>query len=160
MKTVMAMVECPRGINHKLDYDLHEKRFTLSKILPAGLTFPFDFGFITDTKGEDGDPLDIVIISEITGFPGCMIECRIIGSLAAEQTERDGKTMRNDRYLGIPVVSQLYSEIEELKQLPEAMLNQLEAFFQNYNEQAGKKFRVIKRLNAKKAYTIMEKARF
>jgi inorganic pyrophosphatase len=159
MTTVMAMVECPRGINHKLDFDAREKRFTLSKILPAGLTFPFDFGFITDTKGEDGDPLDIVIISEITGFPGCMIECRVIGVLAAEQTERDGKTVRNDRYLGIPVVSQLYSEIKELAQLPEAVLNELEEFFKNYNKQAGKKFRVIERLDAKKAYLIMEKAR-
>ena len=159
MKTIMTIVECPRGINYKLDYDHNEKRFTLSKILPAGLTFPFDFGFIIDTRGEDGDPLDIVIISEITGFPGCMIECRLIGSLAAEQTERDGKTMRNDRFLGIPVVSQLYSEIKNLGLLPEAILNQLEAFFKNYNEQAGKEFRVVERLNAKKAYSIMGKAR-
>jgi inorganic pyrophosphatase len=159
MKAVLAMVECPRGINHKLDYDLREKRFKLSKILPAGMTFPFDFGFITGTKGGDGDPLDIVIVSEITGFPGCMIECRIIGSLAAEQTERDGQMMRNDRYLGVPEVSQLYSEVAELGQLPEVILNQLEAFFQNYNEQAGKKFKVIERQDAKKAYQVITRAR-
>jgi inorganic pyrophosphatase len=100
MKTVMAMVECPgastiNSVTTRMKNALH-----LSKILPAGLTFPFDFGFITDTKGEDGDPLDMIIVSEITGFPGCVIECRLIGSLAAEHTERDGKTIRNDR---IPV---------------------------------------------------------
>lgn len=101
----------------------------------------------------------MIIVSEITGFPGCMIECRIIGSLAAEQTERDGKTTRNDRYIGIPVVSQLYPEIKELDQLPEAILNQLEAFFQNYNKQAGKEFRVVGRLNAKKAHSNIKKSK-
>ena len=81
-----------------------------------------------------------------------MIECRIVGSLAALQTERDGKTMRNDRYIGIPVVSQLFSEVKDLPDLAEAILNQLEAFFSNYNEQAGKDFKVLERNNAESAY--------
>ena len=160
MKSVTAMVECPRGINHKLEYDAEERRFKLSKILPAGLTFPFDFGFITDTKGEDGDPLDIIIVSEITSYPGTMIECRIVGSLAALQTERDGKTMRNDRYIGIPVVSQLFSEVKNLPDLAEAIINQLEAFFRNYNEQAGKAFKVLERNNAESAYQTIKRQRF
>jgi len=160
MKSVTAMVECPRGINHKLEYDPEERRFKLSKILPAGLTFPFDFGFITDTKGEDGDPLDIIIVSEITSYPGTMIECRIVGSLAALQTERDGKTMRNDRYIGIPVVSQLFSEVKNLPDLAEAIINQLEAFFRNYNEQAGKAFKVLERNNAESAYQTIKRQRF
>ena len=160
MKPVTAMVECPRGINHKLEYDPEERRFKLSKILPAGLTFPFDFGFITDTRGEDGDPLDIIIVSEITSYPGTMIECRIVGSLAALQTERDGKTMRNDRYIGIPVVSQLFSEVKDLPDLAEAIINQLEAFFRNYNDQAGKRFEVLERKNAAEAYHLLKRQRF
>ena len=156
MRTVTAMVESPKGINHKLEFDAEEKRFTLTKILPAGLTFPFDFGFITDTRGEDGDPLDIVIVSEITSYPGTMIECRIVGSLAALQTERNGKTMRNDRYIGIPVVSQLFSEVKDIADLAEAIINQLEAFFRNYNEQAGKVFKVLERKDAQTAYLLMK----
>ncbi|WP_428331717.1 inorganic diphosphatase [Mucilaginibacter sp.] len=160
MKLVTAMVECPRGINHKLEYNPEEKHFRLSKILPAGLTFPFDFGFITDTRGEDGDPLDIIVVSEITSFPGIMIECRIVGSLAALQTERDGKTMRNDRYIGIPVVSQLFSNVRDISDLTEAILNQMEAFFSNYNEQAGKTFKVLERKNAAAAYEDIKRQRF
>jgi len=156
----MAMVECPKGINHKLEFDPEEKRFKLTKILPAGLTFPFDFGFITDTRGEDGDPLDIIIVSEITSFPGTIMECRIIGSMAAQQTERDGKSMRNDRYIGIPVVSQLFSEICDIKDLAEAILNQLEAFFRNYNEQAGKAFKVLERKSATAAYHTIKHQRY
>jgi inorganic pyrophosphatase len=61
---ITAMVECPKGFNQKFDYDPVENRFRLSKILPAGLVFPFDFGMIPGTKGADGDPLDIIVISE------------------------------------------------------------------------------------------------
>ena len=154
-KTVTAMVESPKGFNQKFEYAPRERRFRLSKILPGGLVFPFDFGMIPGTKGEDGDPLDVIVISEVTTFPGCMIDCRIIGAFQAEQTERDGKTMRNDRFLGIPVVSQLFPEVSELAQLPESILNQLEHFFKNYNEQAGKEFRVITRLSATEALQLI-----
>jgi inorganic pyrophosphatase len=154
-KTVTAMVESPKGFNQKFDYNPKENRFGLSKILPAGMVFPFDFGMIPGTRGEDGDPLDIIVLSESATFPGCLVDCRIIGALQAEQTERDGKTMRNDRFIGVPGVAQLFSEIHTLKELPEAILNQLEAFFKNYNEQAGKTFKVIKRLSAAEAAKLL-----
>jgi inorganic pyrophosphatase len=154
---VIAMVESPKGFNQKFDYDPKVQHFRLNKILPAGLVFPFDFGMIPDTEGEDGDPLDIIVISESATFPGCLIDCRLVGALQAEQTERNGETMRNDRFIGIPGVSQLFSEITTLEQLPEAILNQLESFFKNYNEQAGKAFKVTARLNAKQAGILLNK---
>lgn len=154
-KTITVMVESPKGFNQKFEYEPDERRFRLSKTLPAGLVFPFDFGMIPGTKGEDGDPLDVIVISEAATFPGCMIDCRIIGAFQAEQTERDGKTMRNDRFIGIPVVSQLFPQVNELEQLPDNILNQLEHFFKNYNQQAGKEFRVVARLPAAEALPLI-----
>jgi inorganic pyrophosphatase len=154
-KTIAAMVESPKGFNQKFEFEPEERRFRLSKILPAGLVFPFDFGMIPGTKGADGDPLDVIIVSENATFPGCMIDCRIIGAFQAEQTERDGKKMRNDRFVAIPVVSQLFPEVNELAQLPQSILNQLEHFFKNYNEQAGKEFRVTRRLSAAEALPLI-----
>jgi inorganic pyrophosphatase len=153
--TVTAMVESPKGFNQKFDYDPKEERFRLNKILPLGLVFPFDFGMIPGTQGEDGDPLDMIIIAESATFPGCLIDCRIIGAFQAEQTERDGRKMRNDRFLGVPVISQLFPDVDEMEQLPENILNQLEHFFRNYNEQAGKQFQVIRRLNAAEAQALL-----
>jgi inorganic pyrophosphatase len=150
-KTVIAMTECPKGYNQKFDYDPETKSFRLSKILPAGLVFPFDFGMIPGTKGEDGDPLDIIVISESGTFPGCLIDCRIIGALKARQTERNGDTMRNDRLIGIPEVSNLFADIKTLADLPAKTIDELEAFFENYNEQAGKEFKVTARLTARQA---------
>jgi inorganic pyrophosphatase len=152
---ITAMVESPKGFCLKFDYDAKAQRFRLSKTLPYGLVFPFDFGMIPGTKGADGDPLDIIVISESATFPGCLIDCRLIGALQAEQTERDGETMRNDRLLGAPLVSQQFSEVNDLTDLPDNIINQLEHFFKNYNEQAGKEFRVISRLNAKEAVTLL-----
>ena len=151
MKTITAIIECPKGINHKLSYDQKERSFKLSKILPAGMVFPYDFGMLPGTKGQDGDPLDIIILSEIIGFPGLEVDCRIVGALQCEQTEKDGETMRNDRYLGVAQRTSVYANIKDMPDLPKDMLNQLEAFFKNYNKQAGKKFRVIKQLNSKQA---------
>lgn len=154
-ETVTALVECPKGFNQKFDFDPTAQRFRLSKILPAGLVFPFDFGMIPGTRGEDGDPLDIIILEENPTFPGCLVECRIIGALQAEQTERDGTAMRNDRFIGIPIVSQLFPQVKELKEVPDNILNQLEHFFKNYNEQAGKQFKVTARLSAAQANKLL-----
>jgi inorganic pyrophosphatase len=151
MKQVTALVESPRGFNQKFDYDPEDERFKLSKLLPVGMVFPFDFGMIPGTKGQDGDPLDIIIVAESGTFPGCMVDCRVIGALQAEQTERDGKTVRNDRFIGVSGVSQQFAIANSINDLPESTLNELEAFFKNYNEQAGKQFRVIARLDAEAA---------
>jgi inorganic pyrophosphatase len=157
LKTVIAIIESPKGSGYKYDYEPKIKRFKLKKILPAGLVFPFDFGFIPDTKGEDGDPLDIIVISELASFPGCAMDCRIIGAIKAEQTEKNGETLRNDRFLGVPEVSHLFTDINDLKQLPEGIMMQVENFFKNYNQQAGKKFNVLERLNANQAAKIIFK---
>lgn len=156
MEPVTIVIETAKGSNHKYDYDPELKRFKLKKILPAGLVFPFDFGFIPDTKGEDGDPLDVVVVSEIIGFPGCVMDCRIIGAITVNQTERDGSTMRNDRYFAVPTVSQLFSEVRSIHHLPEAILNQVEHFFKNYNDQAGKKLEVLERIDAEEAYEMIK----
>lgn len=154
-KIVTAMVESPKGMNQKFDFDPQESRFRLNKVLPAGLVFPFDFGMIPGTKGEDGDPLDIIIVAENGTFPGCLIDCRLIGALKAEQTERDGKTMRNDRLIGVPDASQQFADIGTLEDLPDAVINQLEHFFRNYNAQAGKEFKVTGRLNSVQAAKLL-----
>src|SRR4249919_3535745 len=131
MQTLTCVVETPKGSAEKYDYDKKTRWFKLSKMMPAGMVFPFDFGFIPNTKGEDGDPLDIIMISELKSFPGCMMDCRIIGAITANQTEK-GKTVRNDRFIAIPEVSYLFKDVQSLEDIPEAVLEQIEKFFINY----------------------------
>ena len=155
MQTITAVVETPKGSAQKYDYDPDNKGFKLKKIMPAGMVFPFDFGFIPHTLGEDGDPLDIIIISEFQSFPGCIMDCRIIGGITAEQTEK-GKTIRNDRFISVPEASQMFAHVKEIKDIPRDVINQLETFFINYNELEGKKFKPLKRLNAQQALKLIK----
>ncbi|MDQ8051618.1 MAG: inorganic diphosphatase [Pedobacter sp.] len=159
MPAINVIIETPKGSAQKFNLDLKTGYFKLKKIMPTGLVFPYDFGFIEGTVGEDGDPLDVIVISEFETFPGCSIECRIIGAIKAKQRERDGDEMRNDRYIGIPIVSRQYEAIKDLKDFPKKILGELEAFFANYNAQAGKRFSPLERINAKKASAMLRKAK-
>ncbi len=155
MKTLTAIVETPKGSAQKYNYVPERNWFKLKKMLPEGMVFPFDFGFIPDTKGGDGDPLDIVIISELKSFPGCVMDCRIIGAITAEQTEK-GKTVRNDRFLAIPEASLLFVNTRSIEDLPKELIDHLENFFINYNEIEGRKFKPLKRINTDKAFRMIK----
>ena len=157
MDTIPVIIETPKGSAFKYTYQPEKHLFKLTKVLPAGMTFPFDFGLIPDTKGEDGDPLDIIVIAEFESFAGCIMDCRVIGGIKAEQTEHDGKTLRNDRFIGIPVVSALFAEINSTEDLPKKIIDQLEAFFKNYNELSGKEFKSLGSMSPDEAYALIKK---
>ncbi len=150
-----VIIETPRGSSEKYDYDEKNKSFFLKKKLPAGMCFPHDFGFIPGTKGEDGDPLDAMVIAEFKTFTGCHISCRLIGAIEAEQTEKD-KTVRNDRFFFIPEASLLYKHIASMDDLPSSYVEELIAFFINYNKQEGKEFKPLKILTPEKASKLLE----
>jgi inorganic pyrophosphatase len=157
--SITAIVETPKSQGLKFDFDPLLGCMKLNKIMPAGLVFPFDFGYIPGTTGGDGDPIDVLLISEIPTFPGCAIDCRIIGGIKANQQERDGEKMRNDRIIAIPEVSVQYASVMTLNELPSSLMEQVIAFFENYNAQAGKIFSPVKKLTRVQACNIIEKAR-
>ena len=159
MESIIAIVETSKGQGLKYDYDPILGCLKLNKIMPAGLVFPFDFGYIPGTTGGDGDPVDVMIISEMPTVPGCAIDCRVIGAIQASQQERDGTKMRNDRIIAVPEISLQYAGVKEIKDLPEALILQLETFFENYNKQAGKHFKPLKRLTARQAINTIKIAR-
>src|SRR5579864_9067070 len=113
--TCRAIIETPKGSRNKFDYDPDSNLFMLGGLLPEGMMFPFDFGFIPSTLGEDGDPLDIMVLMDAPAHVGCLIEVRIIGVINAEQTQA-GKTQTNDRLLGVAVHSY---DLENLKSIAE-----------------------------------------
>jgi inorganic pyrophosphatase len=78
---VYVVVETPRGSAAKLEFDPDLQLFTLSKSLILGLSYPYDWGFIPSTKGEDGDPIDALVLHDAATTPGLVLKCKIIGVL-------------------------------------------------------------------------------
>src|SRR6266446_6232042 len=111
--TCRAIIETPKGCRNKFDYDRDSGLFMLGGLLPEGMMFPFDFGFIPSTLGEDGDPLDILVLMDAPAHVGCLIEVRIIGIIEAEQSE-NGKTESNDRLLGVALHSYDHEDLETI----------------------------------------------
>ena len=139
-----VIIETPKGSNRKFDFEPGQGIFMLSKIMPAGLVFPFDFGFLPGTLGEDGDPLDVMVVSEFETFTGCALECRIIGVLKASQRELNGDEMENDRIIAVPEISNLYKSTSTITDLDRELITEIEHFFIGYNRLAGKEFKVKK----------------
>jgi len=136
---VNVVVETPRGSRNKYKFDEEEELYALSGVLPAGMGFPYDFGFIPSTRGEDGDPLDVLLLMDEPTFCGCLVPSRLIGVIEAEQSE-DGETVRNDRLLAVAVKSVLYRNVETIGQLNANLLDEIEAFFDAYTRLREKAF--------------------
>jgi inorganic pyrophosphatase len=148
--TCRIVIETPKGCRSKFAYDPPSGLFSLKGLLPEGMVFPFDFGFIPSTLGDDGDPLDIMVLMDEPTHVGCLVDVRLVGIIEADQTE-DGKTEINDRLLGVAVHSYNSQDIEEIEDVSPALLEQVEEFFVSYNKQRGKKFRVRSRSGRKRA---------
>jgi inorganic pyrophosphatase len=154
-----VIVETPAGCNVKYKYELQYKLFKLHKAMPEGMVFPYDFGFIPGTKGGDGDPLDVLVVSEFKMFPGSLVTCRIVGAIAAEQKDVNKDWVRNDRFIGIPEKSKVYAHIQTLKDISEKILSETEHFFKSYTSIEGKQFEILKRIDADEAFDLITQSR-
>lgn len=154
---VNAIVDTPKGSRNKFKYDQEKRLLKLSGVLPLGASFPFDFGYIPATKGEDGDALDILILMDEPVFPGCLVPAKLIGVIEAEQTEA-GETSRNDRLIAVAADSRNHSQVRFLGDLNSNALAEIEHFFVSYNEAKGKEFKVLGRAGPERAKELIQSA--
>jgi inorganic pyrophosphatase len=126
-----VVVESPRGSRVKLKVDPDHGVVTLSRPLPLGLAYPFDWGFIPGTYAADGDPLDAMVCWDVPSFPGVVIVCRALGMLKVEQDSKDrpGHRERNDRVIGVPASAPRQGELNAIEDLPGRVRAELEKFF-------------------------------
>lgn len=137
-----VIIETPKGSRNKYAFDAEQRIFTLKKVLPAGMTFPYDFGFVPSTKAEDGDPTDVLVLMDEPAFPGCLLKCRLIGVIEGRQGGKK-KGERNDRIIAIEEANHSYAHVRHVKELGKKFLKELEEFFVNYHELDAQKYRVL-----------------
>jgi inorganic pyrophosphatase len=154
-----VVVETPRGSRCKYKYDESGGFFRLNKLLPLGATFPYNFGFVPSTRGEDGDPLDILVLTDEPVAVGSVVPVRLVGVLEAEQTERDGRTVRNDRLVGVIETPYNPPEIHSLEEFGDERVDEVVHFFVAYNQAEGRRFRPVGRHGPDRAESLVEVGR-
>jgi inorganic pyrophosphatase len=98
-----VVVESPRGSTLKFEFDPAQGVFSVSRALPAGLAYPFDWGFIPGTQADDGDPVDALVLHDAATFTGLLLPCRVLGMvLIRQRVGRSRRLQTNNRILATP----------------------------------------------------------
>jgi inorganic pyrophosphatase len=131
---VVAFVEIPRGSRNKYEYDVELGRIVLDRHLFTSMSYPADYGFIRDTLGEDGDPLDALILVSEPTFPGCAIRVRPVGVFHM----RDEKGP-DEKVICVPLKDPEWSDVTDVHDISPNYRNEIEHFFNVYKDLEGKK---------------------
>jgi inorganic pyrophosphatase len=152
-----AVIETPKGSRNKYRYDASCDCFELATTLPEGMAFPFDFGFIPSTLGDDGDPLDVLVLMDSPVIAGCTLRCRVIGVIEAREKERGKRWEQNDRLIAVASHARTHDGVETLKQLRPHTLEDIKGFFVDYNRLHDKQFDIQGEHGPSRAAKIIKK---
>jgi inorganic pyrophosphatase len=155
---VNVVVETPRGSRNKFAYEPKLGLFRHKKVLPAGMEFPYDFGFIPSTRAEDGDPLDALLLMDEPAHPGTLMRCRTVGIIEGEQKQEGSDPERNDRVLLVSEYSAQYAHVKDISDLDKKLLKALQNFFVNYHGLDAETFTVLACKGARPARKAIEAA--
>ncbi len=124
-----ATIEIPKGQRNKYEVDHESGRIRLDRMLFTSTRYPHDYGFIEGTLGEDGDPLDVLVLLEEPTFPGCLIACRPIGMFHMRD-EAGG----DDKVLAVPAGDPRWDKIQDLDDISEFDRLEIQHFFETYKD--------------------------
>jgi inorganic pyrophosphatase len=142
-KTMLRVViETPKGSRNKFAFNPDDHIFDLKRVLPAGMAFPYDFGFVPSTKADDGDPVDVLVLMDEPAFPGCALKCRPIGVIQGEQGDKKTK-VRNDRIIAVEKDAHSWADVKAIGDLGKQFVRELEEFFVDYHKLSGEKYRIL-----------------
>ena len=122
-------IEIPRGSRNKYEVDHETGRIRLDRMLFTATRYPADYGFIEGTLGEDGDPLDALVLLEEPTFPGCVVRCRAIGMFHMRD-EAGG----DDKVMCIPSDDPRMAHLKDLPDIGEFHRLEIQHFFETYKD--------------------------
>jgi inorganic pyrophosphatase len=124
-----VLVEIPKGVKNKYEVDHESGRMRLDRTLFTSTQYPADYGFIENTLGQDGDPLDALVILQAPTFPGCLIRARAIGMF--RMTDEAG---RDDKVLCVPSTDPRLEHLRDINHVPSFDRLEIQHFFEVYKD--------------------------
>ena len=132
-EVVSGMVEIPKNSRAKYELDKESGNLKLDRVLYSSINYPANYGFIPRTLGKDGDPLDILVLSQVEIVPMCLVDSRVIGVMPMlDQGERD------DKIIAVAENDVSINHINDVKELPPHALLELKSFFEDYKKLENK----------------------
>ena len=148
-------IEIPAGSRNKYEVDHVTGRIRLDRMLFTSTRYPHDYGFIDGTLGQDGDPLDALVILDEPTFPGCLIRCRAIGMF--KMTDEAGG---DDKVICVPASDPRMDRLQDLGDLPEFDRLEIQHFFEVYKDlEPGKSVEGAIWVGRDEAYAEIERSR-
>lgn len=138
---INVVIDIPKGSENKYEYEEDKGYFKLDRTLYSSMFFPFEYGFIPQTKSEDGDSLDVVLLTTYSTFPGCVISARPIGVLLMED-----EAGIDNKIVAVPLekVDPRFKEIQKIEDLGEHLKKEIETFLADYKKLEKEKYKFVK----------------
>ena len=147
---VNAIIEIPRGSRAKYEIDKESGLIKLDRVIYASMYYPLNYGFIPQTLGDDGDPLDIVVLTQVSVVPLCMIPSKVIGVMQmVDRGEAD------EKIIAVAEQDPSVSHINTVEDLPAYLLSELRHFFENYKTLENKKVVINEFLSRREAFNVI-----
>jgi inorganic pyrophosphatase len=137
---INVVIDIPKGQNNKFEYK-EEGYFSLDRVLFSPFFFPFEYGFIPQTASEDGDSLDVILLTTYPTFPGCVIKARPIGVLLMKD-----EAGTDNKIVAVPVekVDPNFKEIKKIEDVGEHLKKEIKVFFEDYKKLEKEKYKHVK----------------
>jgi len=133
--TIDVTIEIPKGSRNKYELDKDSGKLRLDRVLKSSVAYPFDYGFLEGTLYEDGDPLDVMVISRFPTIPGCIVPARPI---AVFKMNDSGEA--DEKVIAVSDGDSEYDNWQDLSDIPQATRDEIEEFFKTYKNLEKKKY--------------------
>lgn len=148
---VNGIIEIPRGSRAKYEIDKESGLIKLDRVIYASMYYPLNYGFIPQTLGDDGDPLDIVVLTQVSVVPLCLIPSKVIGVMQMiDRGEGD------EKIIAVAEQDPSVSGISDVNDLPPHLISELRHFFENYKTLENKKVVINDFLPREEAFKVIE----
>ncbi len=157
MTNIDIIIEIPYGSSCKYEFDEELKCMRLDRILSTAMAYPGNYGYIPNTLAGDGDPLDVLVVSDKSFYPGVVCKCKILGALVTE----DEKGL-DQKLIAVPInkVDARMENVNQLSDLPKVTLEIIKDFFTHYkNQEKGKWVKVDEFMNLDETLQLIEESK-
>jgi inorganic pyrophosphatase len=148
---VNGIIEIPRGSRAKYEIDKESGLIKLDRVIYASMYYPLNYGFIPRTLGEDGDPLDIVVLTQVSVVPLCLIPSKVIGVM-----QMIDRGVADEKIIAVAEQDPSVSHLTDVNDLPGYLFSEVRHFFENYKTLENKKVVINEFLSKEQAFNVIE----